>query len=75
MILPELAHDEVIFDLFRREATTLSRLHHEAIVHYHVFSVEPVAASRWPTTSCVGGRVQQLRFARYLPCRDVPANP
>jgi len=55
MILPELAHDEVIFDLFRREATTLSRLHHEAIVHYHVFSVEPALGRPYMAMEFVGG--------------------
>lgn len=41
MILPELAHNQTILDLFRKEASTLNRLYHEAIVRYYVFSVDP----------------------------------
>lgn len=41
MILPELAHDQLVTDLFRREASTLNSLRHEAIVSYSVFSVDP----------------------------------
>jgi serine/threonine protein kinase len=40
VVLPEFARDETILALFKKEATTLSRLHNEAIVHYHVFSVD-----------------------------------
>ena len=42
MILPEHANNEIILDLFRREASTLHNLYHEAIVRYYVFSVDPV---------------------------------
>ena len=42
MILPEHANNELIVDLFRREASTLHNLYHEAIVRYYVFSVDPV---------------------------------
>jgi hypothetical protein len=41
MILPEHAHNQIILDLFRKEASTLNRLYHEAIVRYYVFSVDP----------------------------------
>jgi len=41
MVLPELVHDQKIIELFTREATTLNKLHHEAIVSYSVFSVDP----------------------------------
>jgi serine/threonine protein kinase len=41
MILPELANDPDTFELFRREASTLYHLQHEAIVRYFVFSVDP----------------------------------
>lgn len=40
VVLPEFARDEMRLSLFRKEATVLSRLHHEAIVHYHMFTVE-----------------------------------
>ena len=41
MILPEHANNEMILDLFRKEASTLHNLYHEAIVRYYVFSVDP----------------------------------
>jgi serine/threonine protein kinase len=41
VILPELARNADAFALFRREASTLHDLQHEAIVRYFVFSVDP----------------------------------
>ncbi len=41
IVLPSLAHDPKIVALFQKESTTLSRLSHEAIVRYHVFTVDP----------------------------------
>ena len=41
MILPELASNPDAFALFRREASTLHNLQHEAIVRYFVFTVDP----------------------------------
>ncbi|MEM7211240.1 MAG: protein kinase, partial [Pseudomonadota bacterium] len=41
MILPEHAQDELIINLFRREADVLHGVHHEAIVRYFLFSVDP----------------------------------
>lgn len=41
MILPEFSRDQMVLDLFRREASVLNKLHHEAIVGYSVFSVDP----------------------------------
>ena len=37
----DMADDEAALALFRKEASALSRLHHEAIVRYLVFSVDP----------------------------------
>ena len=41
MILPDLARNQDAFALFKREASTLHNLQHEAIVRYYVFSVDP----------------------------------
>jgi serine/threonine-protein kinase len=41
MIRPDLSNDPEILALFSREATTLYRLQHEAIVRYFVFSIDP----------------------------------
>ena len=40
-ILPELAGEEAIFALFKKEATLLGRLHHDTIVRYYSFSLDP----------------------------------
>jgi serine/threonine-protein kinase len=41
MIRPELAENEAAFALFRKEASIMHNLQHEAIVRYYVFSVDP----------------------------------
>ena len=41
VILPELASDQSILDLFRREARVLVNLRDEAIVRYHNFVLDP----------------------------------
>lgn len=41
IVLPSLAHDPKIVALFQKESTVLSRLAHEAIVRYHVFTNDP----------------------------------
>ena len=40
LIRADMADNEAALDLFKREATALSRLHHEAIVRYFVFSLD-----------------------------------
>ena len=40
VVLPEYARDEMIFDLFRKEARVLNHLSHDAIVRYYVFSLD-----------------------------------
>lgn len=40
IVLPEFAEDEMILELFRKEARILNHLHHEAIVRYYVFSID-----------------------------------
>lgn len=41
MIRPELAADETILALFRKEAASLHNLVHDAVVRYYVFSTDP----------------------------------
>ncbi len=40
VVLPEFARDEMIFELFRKEARVLNHLSHDAIVRYYVFSLD-----------------------------------
>jgi serine/threonine-protein kinase len=40
VVLPEFARDQTNLALFKKEATVLSRLHHDAIVRYHTFTIE-----------------------------------
>jgi len=42
VLLPEFAENEAALGLFRREASALHNLQHEAIVRYYVFTIEPV---------------------------------
>lgn len=55
MILPEHAHNQTILDLFRREASTLHNLYHEAIVRYYVFSIDPVLDRPYLAMEYAGG--------------------
>lgn len=41
LIRADMADNEAALALFRREASALNRLHHEAIVRYYVFSLDP----------------------------------
>ncbi len=41
LVLPEHARNEDMLALFRREASMLHNLYHEAIVRYYVFTVDP----------------------------------
>ena len=41
IVLPEFARDQTILSLFRKEALILNHLSHEAIVRYHVFTIDP----------------------------------
>ena len=40
IVLPEFARDATILSLFRKEASILNHLSHEAIVRYHVFAID-----------------------------------
>lgn len=42
LIRADLAEDEAVLTLFRREASALHAIYHEAIVRYYVFSIDPV---------------------------------
>ena len=73
MILPELARNEDVFALFRREATTLHNLQHEAIVRYFVFSVDPDLQRAYLAMEFVDGPSLTKRLAQG-PLSIVEAN-
>src|SRR5882672_5864555 len=56
LMLPELAENEAALALFRKEASALHHLHHDAIVRYYVFTVEPVLQRPYLAMEFVDGR-------------------
>ena len=64
MILPELASNPDAFALFRREASTLHNLQHEAIVRYFVFSVDPDLQRAYLAMEFVDGPSLTKRLAQ-----------
>jgi serine/threonine protein kinase len=56
MLLPDMAENDAALALFRREASALHYLMHEAIVRYFVFTVEPVLQRPYLAMEFVDGR-------------------
>jgi serine/threonine protein kinase len=56
MMLPELAENEAALALFRKEASALHYLQHDAIVRYYVFTVEPQLQRPYLAMEFVDGR-------------------
>ena len=72
MIRPELSRNADAFALFRREASTLHNLQHEAIVRYFVFSVDPDLKRAYMAMEFVDGPSLTKRLAAGpLPLADV----
>ena len=60
MLLPEMAENEAALALFRKEASALHHLLHEAIVRYYVFTVEPCCnglISPWNSSTAARSRI------------------
>ena len=55
VMLPQLAADPNVITLFRREANTLTRLHHEAVVQYRVLAQEPRIGLLYIATEYIEG--------------------
>jgi serine/threonine protein kinase len=55
LIRADMADNEAALALFRREASALNRLHHEAIVRYFVFSLDPVLRRHYLSMELVEG--------------------
>jgi serine/threonine-protein kinase len=72
IVLPSLAHDPKIVALFQKESTTLSRLSHEAIVRYHVFTVDPTIGRPCMVMEFVSGTALADRLEQGpMPVEDV----
>jgi serine/threonine-protein kinase len=56
MLLPEMAENEAALGLFRKEASALHYLMHEAIVRYFVFTIEPILQRPYLAMEFVDGR-------------------
>src|SRR3954471_12619809 len=54
-LLPSLAADPKVIALFQREATTLTRLNHEALVQYRTLAKEPQSGILYIVTEFVDG--------------------
>ena len=55
VMLPALAADPQVISLFHREARTLTRLHHEAVVQYRVLAQEPQLGVLYFVTEFIDG--------------------
>ena len=56
MMLPEMSVNEAAFTLFRKEASALHHIQHDAVVRYYVFTVEPVLRRPYLAMEFVDGR-------------------
>jgi serine/threonine-protein kinase len=56
LMLPDLAENQAALTLFRKEASALHHVHHDAIVRYYVFTVEPVLRRPYLAFEFVDGR-------------------
>lgn len=64
IVLPELARDETILALFRKEASVLNHLSHQAIVRYHVFTIDPGIGRPYLAMEFVDGESLAARAGR-----------
>lgn len=56
IVLPEFARDQTILSLFRKEASILNHLSHDAVVRYHVFTIDPGIARPYLAMEFVDGQ-------------------
>src|SRR3954452_14801665 len=56
LMLPELAENEAALALFRKEASALHYLQHDAIVRYYVFTIEPLLQRPYLAMEFVDGQ-------------------
>lgn len=56
LMLPEFSGNHAALALFRKEASALHHIHHDAIIRYYVFTVEPVLKRPYLAMEFVNGR-------------------
>ena len=56
VLLPEFSNNAAALTLFRKEASALHHVHHDAVVRYYVFTVEPVLGRPYLAMEFVDGR-------------------
>ncbi len=64
IVLPEFARDPMILALFRKEASILNHLFHEAIVRYYVFAIDQAIGRPYLAMEFVDGLSLVDMFAR-----------
>lgn len=73
VMLPQLAADEKVIGLFRREARTLTRLQHEALVNYRVLAQEPQLGVLYIVTEFIEGVNLNEALGRITPSPEEQA--
>jgi serine/threonine protein kinase, bacterial len=56
VLLPEFSDNAAALTLFRKEASALHHVHHDAVIRYYVFSIEPVLGRPYLAMEFVDGR-------------------
>lgn len=67
VMLPSLAADPNVIALFRREAQTLTRLHHEAVVQYRGAATDPELGVFYIVTEYIDGTMLSERLSTLRP--------
>lgn len=72
MVRPDMAQDEAVVTLFRKEAAALHNLYNEAIVRYYVFTVDPATQATYLAMEFVDGQALSDRLKQGpLPFEEV----
>lgn len=72
MVRPDMAQDEAVVTLFRKEAAALHNVYNEAIVRYYVFTVDPATQATYLAMEFVDGQSLSERLKQgALPPEEV----
>jgi serine/threonine-protein kinase len=70
VMLPALANDDKVIAMFRKEAKTLTKLHHEALVEYRVLAQEPNLHVLYIVTDFIEGTNLSASLGSLKPSPD-----